>query len=274
MNYVSREEIKMISASSAGIFTAYALSADKLGLMEQIYRSVNISKTVDLFWQVFAKGILPKYLNAIMDVEDDLAIPLCFPVCYIPLYSVRYYWIYGKCNSLWSRYFKAAINYPFLHLFPSFLNGRFAIDGGAADNIPLFPLLQRERPVCSTEKLDLIMVLHFDARYDYHRQFVTDTPVLDIDLSICNDFSKAHYNLSSEVMGERIDKSYEYGEKIFSRLFAGDGSRTYLQKIVDEIFLEEHALRQRNLSLDRFFSYLNQLGAALRNDARCTKKLF
>lgn len=274
MNYVSRDEIALIAASSAGIFSAYALAVDKLDYVEHIYRSVNITQKRELFWQVFAKGLLSKYLDALMDNNDVLTIPLCFPVCYIPLFSVRYYWICGKYNSLWKKYFNAATNYPFLHILPNVLEGRFAIDGGAVDNIPLFALLQKERPVLPQRKLDLILVLHFDARYNYRREFDTDIPVLDLDLSYCNTFQKNHYDYSSESITKRIEKSYDYGERIFSRLFAGDCTKQAFQNTINEIFLEEYALRQRNLSLDHFFSCLNSFGKLLRNHAQCTKRLF
>lgn len=271
---MSRDEIKFISASSGGIFTGYALSADKLDLLEQLYLNVGITKLPQLFWQVFAKGLLSNYVDTITHSQDKLEIPLCFTVCYVPLFSIRYYWIYGKYNRTWLKHFKAAINYPFLKIFPSFLHGRFALDGGAADNIPLYPLLKKNKPVPDEGDADLIFVLHFDARYDHRRDFKTDVPVLDLDLSYCNGFKKAHYDYSSETVAERIKLGFEYGEKICKRLFAGDCSKESLKRSIDEIFLEEHTLRQQNFSIDRLLSFLNVAGKTLRNDAHCIKKLY
>lgn len=264
----------MVSASSGGIFSGYALAANKLDLLEQTYLNVGISKTPELFWQVFAKGLLSNYIDTLTNAKDRLDIPLCFPVCYVPLYSVRYYWIYGRYNRTWLPHFKAAINYPFLQIIPSFLHGRFAIDGGAADNIPLYPLLKNNKPIPAEDDFDLIFVLHFDARYDHRREFKTDIPVLDMDLSICNDFKKAHYDYSTETMSERIRLGREYGERICERLFSGDCTRESFKKAIDEIFLEEHTLRQQNFSIDRLFSFLNVVGKTLRNDAHCVKKLY
>ena len=233
----------MLSASSGGIFTAYALSANKLDYIERLYRNVDISKKTELFYQVFAKGLLADYINAVSGDNDNLEIPTCFTVCYIPLYSVRYYWIQGNYSRIWERYLKAAVNYPFLKFLPSVIEGRFAIDGGSADNIPLYPLLKRSRPLPEEEELDLVFVLHFDARYDY-------------------------------TISKRIELSYEYGEKIASRMFSEDHTKEEFQKIANEIFVEEHTLRQQNFSLDRLVSFLNVAGKALRNDTRCVKKLY
>ena len=206
--------------------------------------------------------------------DDNLEIPLCFPVCYIPFWDIKYHWVKGVYNRQWNKYMIAATNYPFLKLLPSYLDGRLAIDGGAIDNIPLFPLLHPAKDTPYEKDLDLIFVLHFDARFDYRREFSTDIPVLEVDLSVCNNFEKSHYDYSTATITDRIDKGYAYGVKILTRLFSGDESREFLQEEINKIFLEEHAKRQQNISLDRFFSFLNYIGKVFRLDNHCMKKLY
>ena len=274
MQHISRSEITRIACASAGAFTGYAVAADKLDSIEYLYRTINITSKRELFWKVFAKGILSDYLDALLSHDDELTIPMCFPVCYMPIYSVEYYWIYGVYNRVWKKYLTAASHYPFLQLKPMFMRGKFAIDGGACDNIPLFPLLRPPCPPCTSENTDLIIIQHFDSRYDYRRNFVTDIPVLDIDLSYCNGFQKRHYDYSSATVADRLEKSFAYGESIAERLFYGDGSREYLRNAVNEIFLREYAERQCNLSLDRLVTVLNSVGRIFRKDSSCIKKLF
>ena len=272
--HVSRDEIRFVSSASGGIFTAYALSANKLGCVERMYRKIDVSTKRELFWQVFAKHMLTDYMDVLLSPADTLEIPLCFPVCFVPLFSTRYYWLHGKYNRVWERYITAATNYPFLKIFPSFLHGRIAIDGGAVDNIPLYPILKADRSLGETDKLDLVLVLHFDARYDYRKAFVTDTPVLDLDLSYCNDFSKAHWDFSAKETDKRLQKSYEYGNSVASRLFAGECSRESIRQAADDIFLEEHALRQRCFSIDGLATFLNSAGRIFRSETHCMKKLY
>ena len=262
------------SASSGGIFTAYALCANKIEYIEKLYGSINITKTPRLFWEVFAKGLISNVFDTMMSVEDNLTIPMCFSVCHIPFFNVRYYWILGKNNRIWKKYFTAATNYPFFKIIPSFIGGRFAIDGGAADNIPIYPLLHSDDILKKTEKPDLIFVLHFDARYDYRRYFTTDIPIIDMDVSIGNDFKKGHYNFAGDVMKERIATSYEYGKKICSKLFDSDCSPEHFKQAAAEIFLDEHDRRQKHFSVDSLLSTLNVLGRTFRNDRDCIRKLF
>ncbi len=242
-------------------------------MVERLYRKIDISKKAELFWQVFAKDLLSKYLNTMLSPADKLIIPVVFPVCYIPLIT-RYYWINGAYNRLWKRYMNAATTYPFLRLVPSFIKGRMAIDGGAVDCIPLYPLLKKETPFGAAEEPDVILVLHFDARYDYRKTFKTDIPVLDLDVSYCNEFSKAHYDFSGEEMERRLQKSYEYGKSVGRRLFSEDKTREQMQAAVNEIFIEEHAARQQSFSIDRLVTILNVISKAFRRDTNCMKKLF
>lgn len=241
--------------------------------MEYLYRKVDIENKGELFWQVFAKGILSDYLDSLLTVNDEISLPVCFPICYLPIYSTRYYWIKGSYNRVWHRYMTAATNFPFLKIFPSFLKGRFAIDGGAVDNIPLYPLLRFDGGPTG-EKPDVIFVLHFDAQYDYRRIYKTDVPIIDLDLSICNGFKKNHFDFSQSVIDERITAAREYGRRIAQRVFDGDNSRERLQRVADEIFMEEHTLRQQNPSVDKLVSYLNVIGRAFRIDSIATNILY
>lgn len=275
MRYIDRDEIKVISGASMGLLVAYALATDRLDDFECVYRSIDIKSKPQLFYRVFFKRILWKYIGEFCFPDDVVGMPLAFPVCRIPLYDLQYYWIFGKYNPRWQKYLRAAINFPFLCVFPSILEHRFAIDGGAGDNIPIYPLLRKGRRFLPEgEDFDLLIVLHFDARYDYRREFTTEIPILDIDLGICNRFKKNHYDFSAEYVDEMITHAERYGEEICSRLFEGDCTREELQERVDRVFIEEHAIRQRNVSVDRFFSMLNYVGKALRNDASCHKNLF
>ncbi|MBQ8685784.1 MAG: hypothetical protein IJ514_06415 [Clostridia bacterium] len=167
-----------------------------------------------------------------------------------------------------------AVYFPSLHLTPMLQRGRIVLDGGAVDNIPIYPLANFSRPFASEPPLDLILALHFDARYDNRRYFACDTPVLDLDVSICNDFKKNHFDFSAEYVAEMVDSAEAYGERICAFLFEGDCSKEGLKEKIDRVFLEEHEQRERNSSADGLVSVLNVLGRTFRSKSDCYKKLF
>lgn len=252
----------MISGSSIGIFSAYAVSANKLDDYELIFKSINEKNPIKLFHKVFAKKLIRNLCDYFVDKKDFLDIPLCFPVSFLPFFSVEYYWIFGEINYMWKKYVLAGVNFPFLKIFPSKVGKRLAIDGEASDNIPIFPLVQEKSRPYTNGDLDLIIVLHFDSRFDYRKEFDLEVPVLEIDLTICNDFKHDNLNFSSEFVTEMIEKGYEYGMKICERVFNAEN----IQEEINDIFIEERPKRLKNISADRLISILNNIAKIVRKD--------
>ena len=274
LKYIAREEIKLVSGASMGVFSAYALAANKLSKIEWMYRNVNLEHPWELFWQALGKDLYGKTAEEFFSVYDRLDIPMCFPVCYVPIFKTKYYWIKERYNPVWKKYIKAALNFPSLHLMPIIQRGRLAFDGAAADNVPIYPLLRQGDEFMDTAGLDLIIALHFDARYDPRQEFPSDVPILDLDVAICNKFKKDHFDFSRQYVDEMICGAEEYAEEICSFLFSGDCSKEDLQHKIDEIFLREHDLRAKNLSADRIVGVLNTLGRLCRSETNCCKRLY
>ena len=274
LNFIPYEDIKVVSGSSMGLFTAYALSSGKLPQLQSIYESIDISSTFSLYKQVWFKKLLSRAMKSFFTPTDNLQIPVCIPVSYFPIFSTKYHWIYKQYNPYWKDYIRAASCFPFLCGWPKILERRLTIDGGAVDNIPLYPLLKMQHEFLPRkENLDLIIVLHFNARYDYRKEFKTDIPVLDIDVAACNHFKKRHFDFSKEYVDEMLEKSREYGMQIGEKLFTKNDNKT-LQERIDEIFLQEHAERQSHQSLDGLLTIVNAIGKFFRNNSKCNKRLY
>ena len=275
LEHIPRESIKAASGSSMGIFTAYATAADKLVELQDMYETINISSPARLFWNVCNKGLLSRAMNSFFALGDELLFPVCFPLTHIPILSTKYFWINGAYNPFWKKYIRAAANFPFLCGMPKIIDRRFAIDGGAVDNIPLYPILKTQDEFLKTkENLDLIIVMHFYPRYNYRKEFKTDIPILDIDVSLNNDFKKRHFDFSRDYIKEMISTAYEYGTKISKKLFGGSCTRQSFLKRINDIFVSEYDERQWHDSADGLLTVFNTLGKALRNNSDCNKRLF
>lgn len=275
LEYIPISDIKAVSGASMGVFTAYALSAHKLLELQNIYEEINISHSIELFWQVCAKKLMSRAMNSFFKLNDYLRIPVCFPITYIPLLSTKYCWIHGHYNPFWENYFKAAANFPLICGMPKIIDNKLATDGGAVDNIPLYPLIKMKNEFLAPKQdLDLIIVMHFHPRYNFRKEFNTDIPVLDIDVSINNNFKKQHFNFSRDYINEMIYSSREYGHKIAKKIFGTNTSKKGLTKGINDIFLSEHKERQWHDSADGLLTVFNTIGKALRNDRNCNKKLY
>lgn len=196
-----------------------------------MYRNLDIPKKSELFWEVFARNLLSDTTDNIISFGGYAGHSHVFPRHVHTDFRGALLLAVRRVQSLLEKYIRAGTNFPFLRIFPSFLRGRMAMDGGAVDNIPLYPLLRKGNLFTpEEEELDLIIVLHFDARYDYRKEFSSDVPILDIDVSICNDFKKNHYNFSSQYIGEMLAAAEEYGDCISRRVFGGDAPAKHAEK--------------------------------------------
>ncbi len=275
LDYISPSDITMLSGASMGLFTAYALATNKMTTLEDIYRGINISNPLELLRQVCFKNLLSRAMNSFFMPQDQIKIPICFPITYIPLLSTRYFWIYDNYNPYWKKYFLAAANFPFICGAPRILEKKLATDGGAVDNIPLYPLLKFQNAILpNAKKPDLIFVLHFHPRYNYRKEFKTEIPILDLDVSIHNDFKKHHFDFSLDYIDEMITSAREYGARIGKKIFGAPKTQSELKKCVDQIYMEEHKERQWHDSADGFLTVFNSIGKSLRNDRKCCIKLY
>ena len=73
---------------------------------------------------------------------------------------------------------------------------------------------------------------------------------------------------------EMLESSYEYGKSICAKIFGAGTERRELKRMADEIFLEEHEIRQRHKSADGLVSILNAIGKTVRSEKCGIEKLY
>ncbi|MDE7263032.1 MAG: patatin-like phospholipase family protein [Anaeroplasmataceae bacterium] len=254
LEYIPKEDIKIVSASSIGIVNSYGLCANKMKEVEKIWRTANFKNVFDVIKTCWGKHYIRKTLNELVLQEDRLEIPMYATITYLPFWLVgRYYYIDGEYNQKWKKFFRAAIAFPFLTGFPKFYKGLPTMDGGACDNIPIYPLVVEE------EKLDLILCIHFDSKFILKQAWKKkDTIVLDLDASLGNDLRKNSFNFSTEILNKMLDGGYEYGHKICEKIFEyGYGNLEGIQKSVNDLYEEEFQLRMSDGTIDRLVTILN-----------------
>lgn len=267
---MDRDEVVAVSGASMGAFTAYAFSADKLDEYEKIFSEINIKNLARRRFSL--KRLIRDICASFIKSDDVLQCPMCFPLCRIPLWNTKYCWIKGKGNRLWRKYFASEVALPFF-TWPVFLEGKLCIDGGAVDNIPIYPILNGFAKL-TQDRPDLIIALHFDSKFDWRNDLYSQIPICDLDLTMSNGFSHKHFDFSVHYVREMIEKGCEYGRKICDKLFAPPCDSASLKRAIDEIFLEEHEARMKNSAADRWVTNLNIIGKALRDDSDCIKYLF
>lgn len=207
--------VTSISCSSIGLFGGYAYSAGKLALLEDFWRSLHFDSSVDLMLNIWLRHFLRETISTLVKEDDVLKVPLYAPIVYLPFLHMDYCKLYGRYMKKWTSFIAGAVSYPFLTGL-HFFRGQIAFDGGAMDNIPVFPLLRHEAP-------DLILVLHFEPGWRPRKKYLlADIPVIDFDISISDGIYRKHsFDFYGDTLRARVDTGYRYGKEICGKLFRG-----------------------------------------------------
>lgn len=205
-----------VSCASIGLFSGYALSAGKIDALCDIWGQIHFDSFADLACEVWFRHFLKDLLNEFVDPADVLRVPVYAPICYVlPLIRMEYCRMFGRYVKSWSRFILGAVSYPFISGGIHFFRGQITFDGGAMDNIPVFPLLEFEKP-------DIILILHFESGYRPRRKYLlSGIPILDFDISVSDRYRRHSFDFHSDTLRARIERGYEYGSDLLGKLFNG-----------------------------------------------------
>lgn len=265
LNYIPYEDIKIVSSASIGLFNAYGLCAKKMDEVEQIWASADFTLS-EVLKECWFKGYIKKRLKEVVKEDDKLYIPFYTTINYLPFIG-RYYLLKGDYSKKWVKFFNSAIGFPIVTGPPRFYKGWITIDGGAFDNIPIYPLMEKH-------DLDLIICVHFDSQYVLKSKWRNSkTIVIDLDASLNNDLRKHSFNFTHEVLDRMLKAGYEYGENLFKFLFKdGYDNIEGIRKNAEEVHNNEFEARMKDGTIDRLVTILNGLSQVFRSK-KCIKNL-
>lgn len=251
--FLGRENISCVAGASIGAINGYAFCADKTEILYDFWNSAHFDSKTDLILDVWFKHYLKDVVSEIAKEGDLLKIPLYSPICYWPFIHMQYCKLYGNYNPKWYSFLRGAISFPIISGAPRFFKGQPVVDGGMMDNIPIFPLTEKEKP-------DLILVLHFSAGFR-PRKFLIDRgiPILDYDISINDKFRKHSFDFHHDTLSEMIESGYKYGMEIYNNVF-GAGSAD-IEEILERAGIQAAAESQLRLDNITFETWVERLNA-------------
>lgn len=250
----TRYKINCVSCASIGTFSGYAYAANKLDLLCDIWSKIHFDSTVDLLFEVWFRHFLKDSINLLINENDTLSIPVYTPICYLPFIHMDYFRLYGDYYKKWRRFMLGAVSYPVLSGGLHWFRGQVSFDGGAMDNIPVFPILVNEKP-------DLILVLHFEAGFKPRKKYLNyGIPIIDFDISIDSVLRKHSFDFHHDTIVRRIEDGYNYGKKICSSLF--NGGKNDLEQVIaaaEEQKEREFVTRLSNVTFETWVQRLNEI---------------
>lgn len=231
---IGLDRVCVISASSIGAFTAYATAAGRTEELIRQYSKLDCDSIGH-----FIKRVKDDLFNIVFNkVEDELKIPTYVTVTRTWGLDCGYYCL----NHMPRKDLKHAINASMgLPIFngPLRFNKHICIDGGATDNIPVFPATYFDP--------DMIIIMHCFSKY-YPPEWLyesvrKDTVIVDFDISLNfpKDFSPFSFSKTDfqyfieqgtkdgKEFADMIFEDFDM-EKVRERCFAYTNSKMEIRK--------------------------------------------
>ncbi|MDY0210278.1 MAG: patatin-like phospholipase family protein [Acholeplasma sp.] len=248
---IDRKQIVAVSGASVGACNAYGLSTNKMASIRKVWQSFNYKSLFHIWRGVVFNNHIDKTFNLFFDDNDFLDIPLFVSNASVfPRIKFHYVRTEGPYHRDMRRMMKGAIGFPFLMGGPKFFRKRIHTDGGIIDNIPIYPL--------TTLDIDLIIVLHFDPKFELEKRLqLSNKTILEIDLSVCNDYIKQSFDFRQQTLETMYQSAYVYGKHISDRLF-NHSDMASIHKEANLIMAEESVKRAKYKALDTWPSRLNR----------------
>lgn len=206
--YFKPSDFKFVSAASIGVLNTYAYLTDNLIKARNIWRTINIEGKKRFIPKVMKSSMLT---DIISDIICNRSVPNTF---YIPLLDIanrelNYFDLSQVSGNNVESYLRASIALP-LYNKGITIGEKTLYDGALVDNIPIYPLCQKE--------LDYIICIYFDKKkYMFEDQSI-DNKIIKITFNdntvISNSLILTHSSV--EYM---IEQGYKSAKKELSYIF-------------------------------------------------------
>ena len=205
------DRIGVISSSSIGALNAYATSVGTIDKLLQCYSEMDLDNTRkfvgkimnDLFSKVFRRVegndfICPTYVSGTKVFNFDT--------------------FYFCLNSMSRQDIKSAINvsmsFPLIN-GPLRFNHMLFIDGGATDNVPVYPMNYFD--------VDMIIILHCYPKYyppEELYRIKKDTIIIDVDVTLPLEKNVTSFSLSNSNFLYMIEEGQKSGQEFANFIFS------------------------------------------------------
>ena len=204
-------DINLISCSSIGVVNALALS---YGIMDDIKDFYVESDFKSL--KILREALKKHYFHEMIDQITSSGSP-----------KIRTYITASCLNDLSAHYYlieestpteqikklsDITCTFPFVNGVIKKFEGKIYFDGGAFDNVPLYPMQYEE-------DLDIIFVFHCTRNYEPPANIIkSDVPILDINITSLMPQKMETFSFQKENLSLMVEAGYQGGVEIAQKL--------------------------------------------------------
>lgn len=207
---IKREDIALITSSSIGAINAICISNNTMDYLEFLWKTIDVFDMKNLKINLGNK-VVDRLLEDIITLDRKLEIPTYMTGTCLNNLSTHYFYCDEHSNNEEiHKILNVTLTFPFVNGLFRKSFGRFYIDGGGTDNIPVYPFYYRN-------DVDMIIILHCYPHYLPPKKAIeSGIPIVDVDVTALVGNTLSTYSFSQKNLRALYDSGYEYG-KIFAK---------------------------------------------------------
>ncbi len=225
------DSIKCVSSASIGMLAAQTLGVNKPYEFERIWKSIDPKKHGRLFLSYSGDGPIRDEICRVFTPNDKLLFEHYVAVWNFTKSKVEYIPFHKLSYEQTQQYIKGAIAIP-LFSNGEVINGDRILDGAFVDNIPAYPLIDKD--------LDYIFCVYFDNhKYFFENEEFDKKVIKFFDFPNSKRLEMLAFN--PDGFDKMADYAYNYALKTFDELFENESHGAVLavkQRIEDKLECE------------------------------------
>lgn len=206
---INIDDIKCMSCASIGVLNCYSFLMNRLDDAEKMYLSLCSDNSRLFINQILRSSILQHDIKNICTEKDMVEKDFFISLLNMSNKTIEYRNLYHEKPEKIPELLKASVAMP-IYNKAVMVESKKYFDGAMVDNIPVYPLLEKN--------LDLIICLYFDEEYYLFENQIFDQKVLKITFPTKSILMESLIFNADEIK-KNIDKGYKRTDTILKMLF-------------------------------------------------------
>ena len=243
-----KESIRCITTSSIGTLTGYGYGTEKLELVNDTWKNIDVSETGRFFPAFCGNPDLLSKIRGMVEEEDKLCYKMYVSIWNFTQKRVEYVPFHELTADKAREYVCASIAIPIFNKGVT-IDGDLLFDGAFLDNIPVYPMLN--------EDLDYIFCIHFDGCNYFFENEEFDQKIVKL-----SEFPQTKrlemMFFTPQYFDEMVQFGYDYTMRIIERIFPTDDNGEILARIKEYEQSKQETYKKR-LTADVVLNNVNVL---------------
>ena len=247
--YLCPSDINYFSSASVGALNTFAFIYDRLDMAEDIWKKICDGKKRVYLNRLATSDFLPNIIKEICKLGKGLKRDLFVPLLDLKNRTIEYTNFASLSQDIMPKYLKASVALPVINESVE-INGKYYLDGGFGDIIPVYPLLDKE--------IDYVICVYFDDCCYTFEDPEFDKKVIKITFPPKRTLRDSLV-LEKDVIEEMFKDGYFRAKEVLDRAFMnGTEDLPYILNSIEEMN-GEYKEKKLRLTVDVMATGLNKV---------------